>query len=100
MMSPDDVRQQWATGRNDLAAESSPLLAFLDAAAGQSRVSTLFPFRAMHQLCFSRCSRFPFFVDFFAVHSAGTFRVHRTPGPGGWVEGREVAHGDAPTAAH
>ena len=98
-MTPADVTRQWAAVRGDLASELSPLLPFLDAAAREPRVSSLFPFRAMHQLCFSRCSGFPYFVDFFAVHAAGAFSIRRTPGPGGWVEGREVAHGDAATAA-
>ena len=75
------------------------MLPLLDAAAAQARVALLYPFRAVQQLCLSRCSRFPFFVDFFAVYSTGEFSIQRTPGPGGWVEGHEVARGDAPTAA-
>ncbi len=94
-----DVSQQWATVRSNLAAESSPLLPFFDAAAEEPQIASLFPFRAMQQLCFSRCARFRFFVDYFAVHSNGAFGIHRTPGRGGWIEGREVARGDAATAA-
>ena len=93
------VTTRWTEYRDELAARYPALLPFFEQAARFPKIAVLFPFLSMGRLCFSRCTRYPFFVDFIVcVTSEGEFLVERTDGRGGWVEGREIGRGDAAVA--
>lgn len=93
------VAARWEEYRDELSARYLALPPFFEQAARFAKIAVLFPFLSMGRLCFSSCTRYPFFVDFIVcATSSGEFRVERTDGRGGWVESREIGCCDAPTA--
>ena len=94
------VAGRWTEYRAKFSVEYPDLLLFLEEAANYPKITSLFPFLSMHRLCFSRCTRYPFFVNFIVCSKRdGKFSVEQTDGRGGWVDSTPVGLGDAKEAA-
>jgi Family of unknown function (DUF6193) len=97
---PNSVPARWAEFRGPLAERYPYLAPFFHEAHSYPKLRALFPFLSIGRLCLSRCTRYPYFVDFMVCAAPdGQFSIQRTVGRGGWAESVEIAFGDAPTAA-
>ena len=97
---PTSVSERRTEYRSHLAATHPNLFSFFQHAESYPKLTALFPFLSVGRLCFSRCTRYPYFVDFIVCATPdGQFSIQRTDGRGGWAESVEVVRANAETAA-
>jgi hypothetical protein len=60
-----------------------------------AQLEALFPFLSIGRLCFSRCTTFPYYVDFLIAFWRGRYSAEATLERGGWVHTRVIGNGSA-----
>lgn len=97
---PPSVSERWVGIRAELASRYPALIPFYNAASRHAKIMALFPFLSMGRLCFSRCTRFPYFVDFLVCATRdGYFSLEQSNGTGDWVYTSNHGEGDANAVA-
>lgn len=92
--TPDRVRARWVWIRE--RSEDYPhLLDLVDAVGQFPQLEVLFPFLSVGRLCFSRCTEYPYYVDFLIAFSEGRYVAEATLARGGWVYTRTIGSGSA-----
>jgi hypothetical protein len=88
------LRKQWLWIQT--RADDYPHLPELvDAGAPFQQLLVLFPFLSVGRLCFSRCTEFPYYVDFLVQFWERRYSAHATLERGGWVHTRSLGCGSA-----
>lgn len=71
------------------------LLELIGVASSLPKVRSLFPFVSIGRLCLSRCTSFPYHVDFLVSMRDTKFHAEITLEPARWVHTKEVGEGSA-----
>lgn len=95
----DEVRETWIELREYLVTRLPDLLPFVDLAVIDPQLGTLFPFLAHDQLCLSKYTAYPYYVDFIvAFDEPNTFLVRVTTSDGNYCHSKTVGSGSADQA--
>jgi len=89
------VEEAWQDllGR-DLSKSHQGLADLVFEASADPVLLKLFPFTSMHNLCFSKCTKYPYYVLLWITPlGQGDFMVQEPLVPGGWTEGTELHSG-------
>jgi hypothetical protein len=89
------VRARWNEMPALVERDYPHLLELIGVANSLPKVRTLFPFVSIGRLCLSRCTSFPYYVDFLVSMRGTNFRAEVTLEPGGWVHTKQVGEGSA-----
>jgi len=90
------VRAGWLSIRS--CDDYPHLVELVDAVNEFRQLETLFPFVSVGRLCFSRCTEFPYYVDFLIAFWRGQYSAEATLQRGGWVDTRRLGVGSAKEA--
>jgi hypothetical protein len=89
------VRARWRNLQSVVEQAHPRLRELVDTASGFPKLRSLFPFISVGRLCLSRCTSFPYYVDFLISEHGGTYLAEVTLKPGGWVHTKQVGAGSA-----
>ena len=92
---PEVLRARWARLRQSVAERFPFLIAVIDAAGSFPEVSSLCPFVSLDRICLSRCTEYPYDVDFLFSFRDAVYFAEATLGHGGWVETKRIGAGSA-----
>lgn len=96
---PDQMMlEYWASFREHVAAHFPDLTPLVDAVAAHHELFSLFPFVSVGRLCFSRCTQYPYDVDFLISKVTASYVAEVTLDDGGWVHTERVGEGSAAEA--
>jgi len=91
MSASDITLKKWQDLSTELRNYYPTLYSFYCEARCYPKITELYPFLSVSRLCLSRCTQYPYFVDFIiASTTEGDIILRKTDGRGGWVESTEV----------
>jgi hypothetical protein len=88
------VRARW-TWIRERSKDFPHLLDLVEAVDEFPDVGALYPFLSVGRLCLSRCTEFPYYVDFLIVFLGRRYCAEATLDRGDWVQTRPLGNGSA-----
>jgi hypothetical protein len=93
---PEDVvRARWVTLKAEVAMHYPDLVQLIGVMTSFPKIASLFPVAGVGGLYLSRCTLFPYYVDFLVSSREPEYVAQVSLGGGGWVHTKQVGSGSA-----